>query len=119
MKISCIPFMSNKYRHYNLPIIHAEFNYYKNMKMTNFTRTIINVGEAMFTCNGINNCQNMHVWSIENPQAISSTKFQKYFSVSGLVDDILIGPHILPDPLTDKNYVNLLKKDFPFLLSKN
>jgi hypothetical protein len=47
------------------------------------------------------------VWSDENPHAIYSFPHQQQFSVNvwaSIVDDSLIGPHILPNRLNGEEY---------------
>lgn len=87
----------------------------------NFSRRILSVDEAIFTRNGINNFRNTHVWAIDNPHAIKRTNFQHRFSVNvwaGIVNGILIGPHILPDRLTGEEYLNFLQNHLPNLLEQ-
>ena len=43
---------------------------------------ILCTNEASFTRDGINNSQNVHTWSHDNPREISVTKFQRRFSVN-------------------------------------
>ena len=56
---------------------------------------ILFTDKASFTRYGINNSQNLHTWSHDNPQETSVTKFQRRLSVNvwcGLLGNKLIGP---------------------------
>jgi hypothetical protein len=69
-------------------------------------------GEATFTRNEIKNTCYSHRWSHDNPHGILETNFQRRFSVSvwcGMIDDMLIGPVILDDRMTGRNYLDFLQ----------
>ncbi|KAJ8950562.1 hypothetical protein NQ318_015695 [Aromia moschata] len=62
-----------------------------------------------------------HVWCDENPHAYRNFRDQRNFSVNvwcGIVGDVLIGPHILPDRLTGNGYLNFLQHVLPNLLEE-
>lgn len=55
----------------------------------------------------------------ENPKFKRSSSFQVRFSINvlvGLIDDMLIGPVILPRTLTGESFLILLTNDLPELL---
>jgi hypothetical protein len=75
--------------------------------------------EAGFTRDGIFNYHNCHVWCEENPHAIHESWHQQSFSLiiwAGVLEDRLIGPHILPNKLTGKRYRRFLRNILPGLL---
>lgn len=75
--------------------------------------------EATFTRNGITNLHNEHVWDIENPHAISENNFQHRFSVNvwgGIIDNVLLGPHIFDGNLNSLMYRDFLRDQLPLLL---
>ena len=77
---------------------------------------ILFTDEATFTRNGINNTRNSHRWSHENPHSTVETNFQCRFSINvwcGMIDDILIGPFILDDLMTGRNYLDFLQSELP------
>lgn len=91
----------------------------KHRRNPTFTKDILVCDESCFTRNGIMNFRNMHYWHIENPHAIRRTNFQQTFSVNvwaGLVNNMLIGPFVLPNRLNGANYLNFLRNDLPILL---
>lgn len=80
----------------------------------NFPRKILWVDEATFTRDGITNCRNLHRWCNkgENPSMKRASTFQVKFSVNvwvGLIDNLLIGPIILPQALTGQKFLELLE----------
>jgi len=48
-------------------------------------RVMLFTNEASFTRDGINNSRNVHMWSHDNPNETSVTKFQRRFSVKCMV----------------------------------
>lgn len=88
-------------------------------EIPNFSSNVLAIDEATFTRDGINNCHNTHVWSVENPHAVHRGHFQQRFSLNlwaGLVNGQLIGPFVLPDRLTGNDYLLFLENDLPALL---
>ena len=74
--------------------------------------------EASFTRDGVNNLQNVHTWSHDNPHETSVTKFQRIFSVNvwcSLLGNRLIGPSVF-DNLTGNTYEVFLRNELPGLL---
>ena len=62
--------------------------------------------------NGINNTCNSYRWSHDNPHATLEQKFQRLFSINvwcGMMGDMLIGPVILDELVTGKNYLHFLQ----------
>jgi hypothetical protein len=54
---------------------------------------ILFTDEATFTCNGINNTRNNHIWNDANPHATSESNYQRRFSInvwSGVVGNMLV-----------------------------
>lgn len=65
------------------------------------------------------NFHNSHTWALENPHAIRETRYQHRFSVNvwaGIIDDHLIGPHIIPNRFTAAHYLEFLEDTLPELL---
>ena len=80
-----------------------------------FTRRILLTDEALFTSGGIINSLNIDMWAYENPPATMVRGYQRRFSVNiwcGIVDNHLLGPHVLPLRL----YGNFLEHELPGLL---
>ena len=72
--------------------------------------------EATVTRNGINSTRNSHRWFHYNPRGTAEKKFQHRFSINvwcGMIDDTLIGPVIVADLLTGKNYLDVLQNGLP------
>lgn len=100
-------------------VLFSEWLLQQHENNPNFLTKILVTDEASFTRNGINNFRNTHVWSLENPHAVRRTNFQQRFSVNvwaGIVNGVLVGPHILPDRLRGENYLAFLQNDLPGLL---
>ena len=75
--------------------------------------------EAFFTWEGINNSQNLHTWSHDNPHETSVTNFQRRFSVNvwcGVLCNKLIGPFVFDNILTGNTHEVFLGNEFPGLL---
>ncbi|KAL0868287.1 hypothetical protein ABMA27_007817 [Loxostege sticticalis] len=97
----------------------------------NFARKILWMNEATFTRDGITNCRNLHRWCNkgENPRLNRASTFQVKFTVNvwvGLIDNLLIGPIILPQVLTGQRFLQLLSDellqylyDIPLELRRN
>ncbi|XP_054279103.1 uncharacterized protein LOC128997489 [Macrosteles quadrilineatus] len=80
---------------------------------------ILFTDEAQFTRNGINNSKNVHIWAEDNPHATVETNFQQRFSVNvwcGLLNDKLVGPHILDGAQNGVSYLHFLNNTLPELL---
>lgn len=85
----------------------------------NFLRSILFTDEAGFTRDGVFNVHNTHIWSDENPHAIRESHHQQKFSVNvwaGIIDNILVGPYILPNRLNGPEYLRFLREVLPDLL---
>ena len=79
---------------------------------------ILFTDEVSFTQDGINNSQNVHTWSHDNPHETSVTKFQRRFSVNvwcGVLGNKLIGPFVF-DNLTGNTHEAYLRNELPGLL---
>jgi len=75
--------------------------------------------EASFTRDGVNNLQNVHSWSYNNPHETSVTNFQRRFTVNvwcGVLDNKLIGPFVFENNLTGNAYEVFLRNELPGLL---
>lgn len=75
--------------------------------------------EAQFTRDGVFNLRNSHVWADGNPFVTRQTNSQHRFSVNiwcGVLDNRLIGPHVLPHTLTGEYYLDFLQNMLPVLL---
>jgi hypothetical protein len=81
--------------------------------------SVLFTDEAAFTRNGIINFYNNHVWAEENPHAVVQSRHQQQFSINvwtGIIGDVLVDPHVLPQRLTGNSYRHFLKNDLPTLL---
>jgi len=75
--------------------------------------------EASFTRDGVNNLQNVHMWSHDNPHETSVTNFQRRFSVNvwcGVLGNKIIGPFVFDSNLTGNTYEAFLRNELPGLL---
>ena len=75
--------------------------------------------EVSFTWSGINNSQNLHTCSHDNPRETSVTNFQRRFSVNvwcGVLGNKLIGPFVFDNNLTGNTYEVFLRNELPGLL---
>jgi hypothetical protein len=81
--------------------------------------SVLFTDEAAFTRNGIITFHNNHVWAEENPRAVVQSRHQQQFSINvwaGIIGDVLVGPHVLPQRLTGNSYQNFLENDLLTLL---
>ena len=79
---------------------------------------ILFTDKASFTRDGINNSQNLHMWSHDNPHETSVTNFQRRFSVNvwcGVLGNKLIGPSVFDNNLTGNTYEVFLRNELPGL----
>ncbi|GBL97926.1 hypothetical protein AVEN_127027-1 [Araneus ventricosus] len=70
---------------------------------TTFLADIIWTDEAFFSCNGMFNRQNVHIWSLENPRYTFEVRHKLLFSINvwcGIFNDRLIGPVFYEGTLT-------------------
>lgn len=84
-----------------------------------FPSYVLMTDEAYFTREGMFNYHNVHLWAGENPHGIRPHAAQHRFSVNvwaGLVGDVLVGPYLLPSPLTSANYLIFFQEVLPTLL---
>ena len=84
----------------------------KQLADEKFLENVLFTDEAYFTRDGLFNTHNFHIWQRQNPHAIHQNKHQYRFSVNvwaGIVHNQLIGPYILPSPLTGNVYKTFLK----------
>lgn len=87
----------------------------------NFVAHILFTDEASFARDGIMNSHNMHYWADENPYWTVAGTHQQQFSLNiwcGIIGDILIGPHVLPNRLTGQAYRHFLEEILPGLLEE-
>lgn len=101
----------------------------KIVNIFDFTKNILFTDECCFTRDGILNFHNTHVWSDENPHAIFENKHQWKFSINtwaGIINNKLIGPFMLPQPLNGEQYLQFLENtlsevfdDWPLALRTN
>ena len=84
-----------------------------------FLKHVLFTDKATFTSDGIFNTHNMHSWQEENPREVHRFRYQHRFSVNvwaGIVGDSLIGPYLMPSPLTGQRYTMSLSDTLPLLL---
>jgi len=82
-------------------------------------RNILSTDEAHFTCHGVNNTRNSHLWDRDNPLGTVESNYQHRFSVNvwcGVIGDQLIGLCIFPQRLTGDIYANFLQDELTALL---
>lgn len=93
----------------------------KNMirDIPQFLSQILWTDEASFTNTGRVNLHNMHYWSETNPHWMREVDNQHRWTVNvwcGIVNGMIVGPHIFEGSLTGEMYVNFLRFDLPGLL---
>lgn len=84
-----------------------------------FLNLVLFTDEASFSKCAITNFHNNHIWSVENPHAVSERHFQYQFSLNvwaGIVGDYLIGPFFLPLRINGETYQHFLENELPPLL---
>lgn len=85
----------------------------------NASRKILWSDEATFSRGKVFNSHNTHFWSHENPRVVRRTNYQHRFSFNlwaGMIEDKLIGPIILPNRLTGRDYLNFIQNELAELL---
>ncbi|KAJ4440420.1 hypothetical protein ANN_08561 [Periplaneta americana] len=85
----------------------------------NFRALVLFTDEAQFTRDGITNFHNQHVWEYENPRSTVPSHHQVRFSLNmwaSIIDDRLVGPHVLVNRLTGQAYTNFLENTIPHVL---
>jgi hypothetical protein len=88
------------------------------VQVPDFLRFIFFSDECAFTKDGILNSRNSHVWAQENPNA-KHMRSQHHFAVNvwaGIISDHLIGPYLLPLPLSGDIYLLFIQEILPELL---
>ncbi|KAL3287437.1 hypothetical protein HHI36_001908 [Cryptolaemus montrouzieri] len=65
----------------------------------------------MHSC--ITNLHNEHMYSVKNPHHQNQFKINAWISV---IDNFIIGPVVIPDPLNGEAYLNFLQETLPDLL---
>ena len=91
----------------------------KQEKHELFADRILFTDEASFCREGVFNIHNSHHWQVNNPHVIYPHSHQHRFSVNvwaGIVGDNLIGPYLMPSPLTGAVYREFLQEVLPQLL---
>jgi len=91
----------------------------EHRRTVDFLKHILWTDEATFTRAGITNHRNAHIWAVENPHVIWPTTFQHQFSINvwaGMIDDLLIGPYVLPNRLNQDTFLEFLREILPVLL---
>jgi hypothetical protein len=79
---------------------------------------ILFTDKAYFTCNGVNETRNCHLWDRDNPHGTVKSHYQYLLDVNmwcDVIGDQLIGPYILPR-VTGDIYANILQDELPALL---
>jgi hypothetical protein len=85
----------------------------------NFSERVLFTDEAHFTRDGVFNTHNSHNWAANNPHVTHRHSHQYRFSVNvwaGIVSNNLIGPYLMPSPLTGPVYRTFLEDVLPGLL---
>ena len=75
---------------------------------------------AHFTCDGVNNTRNSHLWDHDNPHGTVESNYQHLFAVNvwcgvigdQFIGDQFIGPYIFLQQLTGDIYANVLQTNF-------
>jgi hypothetical protein len=81
-------------------------------RMNPFLHNILWTDEACFTREVVLNARSIHLWARDNRHAIRERGYQVRFVVSvwaGIVRDIVVGRHLLPDRLTGQRCRDFLE----------
>jgi hypothetical protein len=73
-------------------------------------------GLGQFTWNDISSTRISHSWADEDPCGVAKCHFQPWFSINvwcGVLDNNLIGPHVIEWCLTALYYGNFLENELP------
>lgn len=92
-------------------------NWFQNHQQ-DVARWIIYTDECIFKEDGPWNSRNEHYWSQNNPHMVRH-RARNRFSLhvwAGLLNDKLLGPVVLPNPMTAELYLNFLQNDLPVLI---
>lgn len=84
-----------------------------------FLQRILWTDESTFTKDGVFNFHNEHEWAPENPHKTKKSSSQYKFSINisaGIVNNTLIGPHVIEGNLNSESYLNFLQETLPDLL---
>ena len=87
-----------------------------------FIRRVQFTDVALFTRGSIINPHNMYMWVYENPHRTTLRGYQRRFSVKvwcGIVDNHVLGPHVLPPRLTCPVYRQFVEHELPGLLHED
>ena len=79
---------------------------------------ILFTNEAHFTCNGVNNTRNSHLWDRDNPCGTVESNYQHLFAINmwcGVIGDQIIGPYIFLQHLTGDIYTKFLQDELTAL----
>lgn len=85
-----------------------------------FAPMVLWTDEASFTRGGIKNVHNEHYWTHTNPHVSSESSFQHQWRINvwaGIIGDVVVGPHFLPQNLNGPNYLEFLRNDLDELLT--
>ena len=91
----------------------------RSAEQPDFPAHVLFTDEATFTREGIFNTQNARNWAHANQQATRPRADQNRFTVNvwaGIVNDYLLGPHLLPTTLDGRKYLDFLQRILPELL---
>ncbi|CAL1290190.1 unnamed protein product, partial [Larinioides sclopetarius] len=84
-----------------------------------FVVSVLFTDEATFTCDGVFDMHNNHVWAAVNPHGTRWSGRQQRLSVNVWVEMIhehFIGPYLLPDHLAGQKYLIFLQQVLSYLL---
>ena len=95
----------------------------------NFFSTVLWTDESTFSRDRINNFHNDHIWSLNNPHAFRSRRFQQRFNINiwgGLFNNTLLRLHVFNGTLNAEMYYDFLDntlinflEDIPLNLRQN
>lgn len=92
--------------------------WYLNLDI-NISSKILWTDESTFTRTGVFNYHNSHYWCHMNPHLPRISSFQHQFKVNvwaGMINEYLIGPHILPDRINAHQFLQFLNNNLFDLL---
>lgn len=90
-----------------------------DIEQYNFLKNILWTDESLFTRQGILNTHIMYFLADTNPKAGREVSFQRRFNINvwtGVIGNLLLGPHVFQGTLNGVMYWNFLLHDFPRIL---
>lgn len=82
----------------------------------NFEAFVLFTDETALSLEGVMKVHNRHHWEVENPHATCTYVSKRKFTFNmwaGIVQDILLGPYVLPDKIVSPKYLTFFQEALP------